>query len=307
MGENGDTMEKHALPIREFAPAKVNLYLHVVGWREDGYHLLDSLVVFAGVGDTVTLSPAAGVPLRLSGPFGPLLAEDPSENIVLKTVRLLADAVGRTPDVAITLDKRLPVAAGLGGGSADAAAILRGLIRLWQVELSPERLVALALALGADVPVCLYGAPARVSGIGEEIEPAPGLPAAWLLLVNPLRPLATAAVFKARTEGAGSAASPLSVASPMTEAPEHTTAFAQALASRCNDLQDPARSLLPEIGAVLEALEAVPGCLLARMSGSGATCFGLFADGTAARAAARALVADRPAWWSQAAPLLPPT
>ncbi|KAF0145051.1 MAG: 4-diphosphocytidyl-2-C-methyl-D-erythritol kinase [Rhodospirillaceae bacterium] len=301
MKRDRTVLNMHPSPLREFAPAKVNLYLHVVGRREDGYHRLDSLVAFAGVGDTVTVAPAAGLSLRLGGPFAPLLADAP-DNIVLRAARLLAERIGMAPDVAITLDKRLPVAAGLGGGSADAAATLRGLIRLWNVDRSADDLIVLALALGADVPVCLYGAPAQVSGIGEGIEPAPALPSVWLLLVNPLCPLATATVFKVRAERGAT----YTIAMPITESPGDASTLASVLAVRCNDLQESALALESVIGTVLEVLARLPGCLLVRMSGSGTTCFGLFADGAAARAGARALAIDRPTWWSAAAPLLPP-
>ncbi|VBB69151.1 4-diphosphocytidyl-2-C-methyl-D-erythritol kinase [invertebrate metagenome] len=258
-------------------------------------------MVFAGVGDIVTVAPAASLSLQLRGPFAEALSDSP-RNLVLEAARLLAKAIGCVPNVTITLDKWLPVSAGLGGGSADAAATLRGLARLWNVERSAERLLAaIALALGADVPVCLYGAPAHVSGIGATIEPALALPSAWLVLVNPLRPLATASVFRARISIASSAAMPIA------DVPSDAISLAQALAApRRNDLRDAAIALEPAIRTVLDVLAPLPGCLLTRMSGSGATCFGLFADGTAARAAARVLATNRPSWWSTAAPLLPP-
>lgn len=277
------------------APAKVNLSLLVTGRRPDGYHLLDSLVAFAGIGDTLTASPGLGLTLSVDGPTAASLPE--GENIVLKAARLLAEAAGRPADATLHLTKRLPVAAGIGGGSADAAATLTALIRLWGLDLPAERLHALALSIGADVPVCLVGRATRMEGVGEVLTPAPTLPPAWLVLVNPLMPLSTPAVFKARTAG-------FSEPAPLTEAPADARALAVALAARRNDLTPPAIALLPVIGEMLALIAAQPDCLLARMSGSGATCFGLFATEAAARAAAAALTGCQPGWWVAPAPLL---
>jgi len=278
------------------APAKVNLTLHVVGKRDDGYHLLDSLVAFAGVGDTLEFSPADTLDLDVTGPTADQIPAD-GENIVLKAARLLSEAAGVSRGAAITLVKRLPVAAGIGGGSADAAAALKGLMRLWDVSLPPEALRKLALAIGADVPVCLAGTPMRMMGVGEVLEPAPALPPAWLLLVNPMVPLHTPPVFKART-------GPFSEADPLTASPGDAKALAEALAARRNDLTPPAIIIEPVVGEVLAAIAATPDCLLSRMSGSGATCFGLYAGEIQARAAAARLAADHPAWWVAPAPLL---
>ncbi|OAN52149.1 4-(cytidine 5'-diphospho)-2-C-methyl-D-erythritol kinase [Paramagnetospirillum marisnigri] len=282
--------------ITVFAPAKVNLSLHVVGKRDDGYHLLDSLVAFAGVGDTLDMEPADTLTLDITGPTAALIPDE-GENIVLKAARLLAEATGTSLGATILLTKRLPVAAGIGGGSADAAATLTGLMQLWRVELAPERLAALALSIGADVPVCLSGRPTRMRGIGEVLEPAPPLPPAWLVLVNPMVPLHTPAVFKART-------GPFSAAEPLTESPADAKALAEALAARRNDLTPPAISIEPVVGEMLAAIAAGPGCLLARMSGSGATCFGLYAEEAEARAAAASLQTTHPGWWIAPAPLL---
>ncbi len=287
---------------REFAPAKINLYLHVVGRRNDGYHLLDSLVVFAGVGDIVEVAPAESLFLHLRGPFAYALRDFLPDNLVLRAAHLLAQDLGHVPNVTITLEKWLPVSAGLGGGSTDAAATLRALAWLWNVERQAERLFAVALALGADVPACLYSAPAQISGIGETLKPAPTLPSAWLLLVNPLRPLATESVFKAYDLNVSRVPS---AAMPMHNVPSDAISLAQMLIeSRRNDLCDSAIALEPSIRTVLEVLTLLPGCLLARMSGSGATCFGLYADQAAAMAAAKILQTSRPNWWSTAAPLL---
>ncbi len=273
--------------LRAAAPAKLNLYLHVVGRRADGYHLLDSLIAFASVHDTLAAAPAEALSLAVTGPFAQALAAE-SENLVLKAARLLAAETGRAPAAAITLEKRLPVASGIGGGSADAAAALAVLARLWGVPIGEPALMALALRLGADVPMCLNGRAAFAGGIGEELAAAPPLPEAGLLLVNPGVALPTAAVFGAR-EGAYSAPA------RFREAPRDAAALAGLLATRRNDLAAAARQLAPAIGTVLTTLAAAPGCLLARMSGSGATCFGLFPSAAAAAAAAPAVA--RPGWW----------
>jgi len=278
------------------APAKLNLYLHVTGRRADGYHELDSLVAFADLHDTIEVRRSAGLSLKVDGPFRVPLG-DPAGNIVLRAARALAEAAGVEPTARITLVKRLPVAAGIGGGSADAAAVLRALCELWSVRLPAAGMAALALGLGADVPVCLEGRPAFVGGIGEDLAPAPVLPAAPLVLVNPLRPLATPEVFAARTGGFGEPAR-------FKEVPMDVAALAGLLAARGNDLTEAAVSLAPEVATVLAALEAVPGTLLARMSGSGATCFALYADATAAARAAAVIAAGNPGWWVAAGKLL---
>lgn len=285
------------------APAKVNLFLHVVGRRADGYHELDSLVVFADVGDRMSFAASETLSLSVQGPGAASLAAE-ADNIVLRAAHRLAEAAGVAPQAAITLDKRLPVAAGIGGGSADAAATLRGLAGLWGVSLPEADMHALALGLGADVPVCLYGRPAAMGGIGERIDPVPPLPPAWLLLVNPGRPLSTPAVFRKRAEMFPSGN--FSQAAPLTEPPADAAALAYALASRSNDLMDAAIAVEPMVGEVLRAIAATDGCLLARMSGSGATCFGLFATQKDADEAARHLVGGSPEWWVAAARLLDP-
>jgi 4-diphosphocytidyl-2-C-methyl-D-erythritol kinase len=280
--------------ITEQAPAKLNLYLHVLGRRADGYHELDSLVAFADIADTVSVRPAEGLSLAIDGPFAPSLAAEPaSDNLVTRATRLLAESIGRSdPAVAITLTKRLPVASGIGGGSADAAAILRALARLWEIGADHPSLHPLAARLGADVPVCLTGRPAYFGGIGDIIDPAPPLPSCAVVLVNPGIPLSTPAVFRARTGPFSPAARLVGDAHPPDAA-----AFAELLAKRHNDLTAPAQSLVPEIGTVLEALSATSGCLLARLSGSGATCFALYADPVLARAAAAELTRAQPGWW----------
>lgn len=285
-------------PVIEHAPAKVNLTLHVLGRRADGYHLLESLVVFAGVGDVVSAAPAAALSCHVAGPHAGALETVPdADNLVLRAARALDPEGAR--GARIELEKNLPVAAGIGGGSADCAAALRALSRLWGLDLPPARLRALGLALGADVPVCLGApAPAVMSGIGEVLSPAPKLPPVWLVLVNPGVPVATGAVFKALNAGPARAGGGTFWPGGFADA----RALARFLATCRNDLEGQARRMVPEVDGVLRVLKATQGCLLARMSGSGATCFGLYADEGAARAAAAAV--ERPDWWVAPAPVL---
>ncbi|TCH98164.1 4-(cytidine 5'-diphospho)-2-C-methyl-D-erythritol kinase [Roseococcus sp. SYP-B2431] len=270
----------------EHAPAKVNLYLHVTGRRADGYHLLDSLAVFGPAADTLAAEPAEALTLTLDGPFGATLAAEP-DNLVLRAARALAPE-GTAKGAALRLTKRLPVASGIGGGSADAAAALRLLNRLWRSGRDEAALAALAAPLGADIPVCVASRPAVMQGVGELIRPAPQLPRCGLLLVNPRLPLATPAVFRARQ---GDFSPPAALPASWPDA----AAMAADLGRLANDLEAPALSLCPAIAEVLAALRAQPRCLLARMSGSGATCFGLFATPGEAEAAARSLPV---AWWT---------
>ncbi len=275
------------MPTDAFAPAKVNLALHVTGRRADGYHLLDSLVVFAGVGDTVSATPSDRLTLQVTGPQARHLPVT-DDNLVLRAARLMGVTA------ALTLDKVLPVASGIGGGSADAAATLKAL-----ADLTGRALPAPAeiLRLGADVPVCLTGRPVRMQGVGEILSPLPALPPAWLVLANPGVAVPTPAVFAALTRRDNA---------PLPEVPSFADAAALArwLGHQRNDLQPPAIALVPAIADTLAALSHQPGCLLARMSGSGATGFGLFAAMEAAMRAADALSRARPAWWVSAAPVL---
>ena len=235
-------------PISVTAPAKINLTLHVSGKRADGYHLLDSLVVFAGVGDTISVAPADTISLSVTGPFASSLANEP-DNLVLRAARLLAATHNVSAGAAITLEKNLPVASGIGGGSADAAATLKACQCLWYVDPNTIGDAGLAAKLGADVPVCLHGVPAFMSGIGEVIAPAPPLPPAWLVLVNPGLPLATKAVFGALN---GRFAQPMIRAD--FEGLADAAALAVALKRYGNSLTVRALALLPAIGGVLKAL-----------------------------------------------------
>lgn len=277
--------------MREAAPAKVNLFLHVLGRRADGYHLLDSLAVFGPGKDRLELEPGP-LSLRVIGPFAPGLAGE-GDNLVLRAARALAAAAGVEARGALLLDKALPVASGIGGGSADAAAALRLLSRAWGLGWDGDGLRAVAAPLGADIPVCVDSSPARMGGVGEVIDAAPRLPPVALLLVNPGLALATPAVFRAL---AGDFSAPAALPAAWPDAP----AMAADLRRCGNNLEAAAISLCPPIAEVLAAIAAQPGCLLARMSGSGATCFGLFAREDAARAAAAAMPVG---WWTSAGPL----
>lgn len=280
------------------APAKVNLYLRVVGRRADGYHLLDSLVAFATLADRVEAEAADDLSLVLDGPFAyPLAVETTDDNLVLRAAQALAARLGIAPKARLRLTKNIPIAAGLGGGSADAAATLYVLNALWQADLPEKDLTDIATGLGADVPMCLAGRTATVSGIGEEVGPALSLPACGLVLVYPMTPLATVSVFRAAA--ARNAHAPHTAASlPIARTPATVAALAQALTARGNDLTDTALSLMPEIGAILATLHATPGCRYAAMSGSGASCFALFDDVLMAEAARLDIEQANPRWWT---------
>ena len=285
--------------ISVLARPKINLFLHVTGKRADGYHTLESLAVFAGMGDRVQVEPGAELSLSVDGPFSEGL-DAGCGNLVLRAALALQDwarANDRSaPGAAIHLTKNLPVASGIGGGSADAAATLKALCKLWRLEIPDTALAALALGLGADVPVCLESRPRMMRGVGEELSEAPALPAAWLVLANPGLEVATPAVF-AKLETVRSSA--VSVPDGFADTKELADWL---LRETRNDLEAPARELAPEIGDVLAALnDCVP--LFARMSGSGATCYGLFADENAAAEAKKALRSSHSGWWIEAAPI----
>ncbi len=269
--------------------AKVNLYLHVCGRRDDGYHILDSLIVFAQCGDRLTFEVAEDLSLQVTGPMSTHLDGGEEDNLVLKAARGLQALTGTTQGAQIVLEKHLPVAAGIGGGSGDAAAALKGLCQLWKVFPDPLKLEELALSLGADVPICLKGHANHVGGIGETITGLPPLPDCWMVLVNPMIGLSTPAVFKARKGG-------FSPVAPMVGEYGFEALIAE-LKARQNDLMTPAISLAPVIEQVLVDLEKQDGCALARMSGSGATCFGLFASEEAAQKAQKSLKKAHEDWW----------
>lgn len=287
------------VPLLENAPAKVNLTLRVLRRRDDGFHEIDSLVVFASFGDLLSFSCGGGLSLKVNGPSAQA-AGGGDDNLVLKAARAL---VARRPDVtlgAFELDKRLPVAAGLGGGSSDAAAALRLVAKANRLAPDDPDLYAAARATGADVPVCLDPHPRMMRGIGEVLSRPITLPPLPAVLVNPGVALPTKSVF-VRWKPTSSSAAALDVAAfgNVSDAKE----LVQLLAGQSNDLEAPAVALQPVIADVLAALRAVGGCGLARMSGSGATCFGLFAGADEAVAAEKLLSVKQPGWWVKATTL----
>jgi len=279
---------------RAFAPAKVNLYLHVGAAAADGFHPLETLMVFADIGDEVSLAGTGGPALRVSGRFaGGLEADD--DNLVLRAARTLARRLGRRGDLpGLGLDKRLPVAAGLGGGSADAAATLRLLNTAWGGGLDTPQLEALAAELGSDVPACVASRPVTARGRGDVMAPAPILPGLPAVLVNPGAPCPTGAVYRAFDLSASPCNPDPAPDSGLLPDP---VATARWLGDLRNDLEAPALNVAPVIGEVLERLRDAPETLLARLSGSGATCFALCADDKSAGRLSAALARERPGWW----------
>ncbi len=291
MAADPGAMTLRPIEITEHAHAKINLCLHVTGRRADGYHLLDSLVMFPEIGDRLTVEAAETLSLALDGPFAAELDAGP-ENLVLRAAEELRQGPA---GAAILLQKNLPITSGMGGGSADAAATLRALTRLWGFDPDSERLAALALELGADVPVCLAQRSAFMSGVGERLAPAPATPEFWLVLVNPLVATSTAEVFAALTAYDNA---PLSPAPAKFRSLDELSGW---LMAQRNDLEPPAKRLRPVIGEALDALQGRVGSRFARMTGSGATCFAPFAAEAAALAAANEIRARRPDWWVAAA------
>ena len=279
-----------------FAPAKVNLTLHVLGRRADGYHELESLTVFADVGDRVALQPAQALSLTVAGPTA-VAAGAERDNLVLKAARALQERIEGLQLGRFSLDKQLPVAAGLGGGSSDAAAALRLIARANALSPDDPRDRDAARATGADVPVCL-GAKARIMrGIGEILSDPIALPPLPAVLINPGVAVPTKDVFTALAAPALSGpAQPDDFFTIAVDA----AALISVLVARRNDLERPAVALQPVIADVLAALRGASGCALARMSGSGATCFGLFNSAPAAEAAAQRIQAAHPPWWVRA-------
>jgi 4-diphosphocytidyl-2-C-methyl-D-erythritol kinase len=276
----------------EKAPAKVNLTLRVLGRRTDGYHELESLVAFAGVGDALTFAPGDALTLTVSGPTAPA-AGDSADNLVLKAARALAERIAGLTLGRFALSKRLPVAAGLGGGSADAAAALRLLAQANGMALDDPRLMQAAQATGADVPVCLDPRPRLMRGVGDVLSAPLDLPRLFAVLINPGVAVSTREVFAALNLPP---AAPPAPAGP----PPAQSALVAEIASGRNDLEQPAIELEPVIADVLSVINRLPGCRLARMSGSGATCFGLFETNAAATAAARTVRVGYPQWWVRA-------
>jgi len=288
----------HDDSVVEHAPAKVNLTLRVLGRRADGYHDIESLVAFARIGDRLTFAPGGALELKLSGPYASATGE-PGDNLVLKAARALAATVDGIELGRFVLDKRLPVAAGLGGGSADAAAALRLLARVNALATDDPRLFAAARSAGADVPVCLEARPRMMRGIGDRLAEPLDLPALAAVLVNPGVAVATKDVF------ARLGLSPGERRAVETAAivPAERGALLSFLADHPNDLEPATMSLAPIIADVLAQLRALPECRFCRMSGSGATCFALFDTARAAAAAARALKAAHADWWVETSDL----
>ncbi|HLA20112.1 MAG TPA: 4-(cytidine 5'-diphospho)-2-C-methyl-D-erythritol kinase [Pseudolabrys sp.] len=276
-------------PLVEQAPAKINLTLRVLGRRKDGYHELESLVVFADLADTLTLEPGATATLDVAGPFAAASGKV-ADNLVLKALAALRQCVDGLSAGHFQLEKRIPVAAGIGGGSADAAAALRLLARLNGIALDDPRLSEAALAVGADVPVCLESRARFMRGIGEKLSPPLTLPALAAVLVNPGLPLSTREVFAKYSLATGAAES-------RDDVPADANELIDYLVRQSNDLTKAAIACEPAIASVLDALRVLPGVRLARMSGSGPTCFALFGSREEAEAAAQRLKAARQDWW----------
>jgi 4-diphosphocytidyl-2-C-methyl-D-erythritol kinase len=277
--------------LAEKARAKINLTLRVLGRRADGYHDLESLVVFADLADTLTLEPGADTSLDVTGPYA-ADSGNPADNLVLKAARALSDSIPGLKGGRFLLDKQLPVAAGIGGGSADAAAALRLLARANDISIDDARLMLAALRTGADVPVCVTSRPCIMTGVGERLSPPLHLPALHAVLVNPGVPLATRDVFAAYS------AVPQTHALAPQAVPRDLAALIECLKANGNDLTAAAIACAPVVADVLNALSTLPGALLARMSGSGSTCFALFATANEAEAAAASRLAGaRKDWW----------
>ncbi|WP_262691080.1 4-(cytidine 5'-diphospho)-2-C-methyl-D-erythritol kinase [Kordiimonas aestuarii] len=279
--------------VRVTAPAKVNLFLHITGRRDDGLHLLESLFVFTNNGDTITVTHGESLSFSLVGPFSGAL-DAGGDNLVMKAAAALAHAAGIKAKATITLEKNLPVAAGIGGGSADAAATLLALNRFWRLDWPLEKLAPIALSLGADVPACLYNKPLYVQGVGEKLTPVDLGFTAGMLLVNPNRELSTPAVFNAFRDAATPFDAPMAGGSKPWQTVEGLQNDTQ------NSLQQPAISACPDIQGVLDYLIAIPGVKLARMSGSGATCLALFDNKAEAEAAKTRGEKTKPEWWFMA-------
>ncbi len=276
--------------ILEVANAKINLSLKVKGRRPDGYHQLESLVVFAEAADRITCIDADELGLKISGPFAHDL-EAEQNNLILGAARVFAAAIGRDTRVEFELEKNLPIASGIGGGSADAAAALRAMMRLWGDP--PGTINGIALQLGADVPVCMQKRPSFMTGVGENLRTVPRLPEINAVLANPGISVSTAAVFERLKAGPVESPDRLPVL-PGVETLDRLLAW---LGENGNDLEAPAIDIEPAIKAVLDALEATSGCRLARMSGSGATCFALYDNPFDAAEAAAALSKAQKTWW----------
>ncbi|MDQ8028835.1 MAG: 4-(cytidine 5'-diphospho)-2-C-methyl-D-erythritol kinase [Brevundimonas sp.] len=274
------------------APAKVNLFLHVGPLDADGYHPLASLVAFADVGDRISVAPADGLSLTVTGPFAAGL-DGEGDNLILRAVRALADETGLPePGLAFTLDKRLPIAAGLGGGSSDAGAALKLARDALNLSMDDQALAGVAALIGADGPMCLHASAAWAEGRGDRLAFEPALPPLPAVLINPGVPSPTGAVYRGYDAGP-----PATADRPAPPSDWSLSSVLDWLAAQRNDLQPPALALQPAIGAALQAAADLPQVRLSRMSGSGATVFALFDSEAEATLAADRLAAQRPEWW----------
>lgn len=279
-----------------FAPAKINLYLHVTGRLDNGYHTLDSLIAFADIGDQIIIEPATDFKLSIDGPYAGAFnakerdASPHSSNLLVQAVWSIAQAAQKVPNVHISLTKNLPLASGLGGGSADAAAAIWGLLEWWEISNQASYLPGLMARLGADIPVCLHCRPTRVRGIGDVLDPVPLLDEIPVILINPGKPCPTAEVFM---HYAHDFKEPI----PLPDDLEDFSTLVEFLRFQDNDLSRSACEIVPEIKSIIEALQGQDGCALARLSGAGATCFGLFKSEKDAQKAAREISANNPDWW----------
>lgn len=263
------------------APAKINLFLHLLGRDLRGYHEIESLAAFADIGDQIIVQPSNGLTLQVEGRFADTLNDNADDNLVLRAAKLLqAFAAGQGAH--ITLNKELPIAAGLGGGSSDAAATLKALMKLWNIQIADADLHQLAVSLGSDVPACLAAQPCMIRGFGDAITPYRAMPKLWVVLCNPLKPLLTKDVYQAFSSD---------FADSCTFKNNYSSAkkFTQMLSEKSNMLELPAFTLLPELETLIDTIAQTEECLLARMSGSGATCFGLYDNEAVAKTASNVL------------------
>lgn len=289
----------HSAPTRSlqvFAPAKINLFLHVTGKRDDGYHLLDSLVCFTDIGDTILIEEADRFSFHIDGPFSRSFtaqekdASEASSNIVVQAVWKLSKVVGRTPDFRLTLKKQIPLGSGIGGGSSDAAAILWALSEWWGLPPYPAYLQALMLELGSDVPACYACKTTRMQGIGEHLQDCADIPELPVLLARPIQPCPTADIYK-NFKG------PFTPAATLPDSYKNVSDFIETLQSTSNDLTESALACVPDIAFVLDSLGAQKNVLLSRMSGSGSCCFALFPTEEDCAEAAEHIIRENPLWW----------
>ncbi len=279
--------------ITRLARAKINLDLLITGRREDGYHLLDSLVVFADFGDQISVRPSDKLSLNISGPFVSALSGE-QDNIILRAARGLRDKFNIQQGAEIELVKNLPVSSGIGGGSADAAATIRALMALWHLSGKETELNDLALSLGADVPVCLASQTMQMGGVGEKLKPLAIEFPLFLLLANPAVSLSTAQIFKMRAKRGTAFSSPRTLPDTITGRTELTDIIGKS----GNDLEYDACAARPEIRKLLTYIKQADDCIFTGMSGSGATCFGIFPAYGAAKAAAGDILRHFPHWWA---------